>query len=180
MQQHLSDMREIVTETLDTVHDLALELRPSVLDDLGLAVALERYVADYQRRFNLRVDFRAVGFEGRRLSPPIETTIYRIVQEALTNVARHSGAEFASVLLEWTGQDVRAVIEDNGCGFDTSRARAERNLGLYGMEERATLIGGILRIESVEDEGTTILVHIPLSQISDSCIEANSSVKETI
>ncbi|RMF02752.1 MAG: HAMP domain-containing protein [Chloroflexi bacterium] len=165
IRQHLAGMQDIVAETLDTVHDLALELRPSVLDDLGLVAALHRYVAEYQRRFNLRVDCRAVGFEGRRLPATVETALYRIVQESLTNVARHSGAKYASVTLERTDQYVRAIVEDNGDGFDASQARAERKLGLYGMEERAVLIGGNLRIESVKGEGTTILVHIPLSEI---------------
>ncbi len=162
IRQHLTGLREVAAETLDAVHDLALELRPSVLDDMGLAAALERYVGDYQRRFSIRVDCRAVGFEGRRLPPAIETALYRIVQEALTNVARHSGARHASVLLERARHHVRAIVEDNGCGFDTSLARQERKLGLYGMEERATLIGGSLRIESQPGLGTTVVVHVPL------------------
>jgi signal transduction histidine kinase len=165
IRQHLGGMRDIVTETLDTVHDLALELRPSVLDDLGLMAALERYIAEYRRRFNVRVDFRAVGFERRRLLPAVETAIYRIIQEALTNVARHAEAEHASVLLEQADHYVRALVEDNGSGFDVSQTRADRKLGLFGMEERAILIGGGLRIESELGEGTTVLIHIPLSEM---------------
>ena len=176
-QQHLAGMREIVAETLGTVHDLALELRPSVLDDLGLVAALQRYIGEYQRRFNLRVDFRAVGFEDR-LSATVETALYRIIQESLTNVARHAQAKYASVLLEWTGHQVRAIVEDNGRGFDTSQALAERKLGLYGMEERATLIGASLRIESVVDEGTTILIHLPLSEVLGSNIGESSLAGE--
>jgi signal transduction histidine kinase len=150
------------------------------LDDLGLVAALERYAAQYRRRFNLRVDFRAVGFEDRRLPPPVETAVYRIVQESLTNVARHAGAGRASVLLEWTRRDMRAIVEDSGRGFNASRARAERKLGLYGMEERATLIGGSLRIESVPGQGTTVLVHIPLSEIPASNAEENLLVEEAV
>jgi signal transduction histidine kinase len=164
IEQHTADLRKIVAETLEAVHDLALELRPSVLDDLGLAAALERYVAEYQRRFDVRVDFRAVGFEEQRLLPAIETAIYRIVQEALTNVARHAQAEHASVLLERRKDRVRAIIEDNGNGFDLLQDRTERNLGLYGMEERATLIGGRLRIESQYGVGTTLALDVPLDQ----------------
>jgi len=164
IEQHVAGLRKIVAETLETVHDLALELRPSVLDDLGLVAALERYVAEYRRRFDLRIDFRAVGFEERRLAPAIETAIYRIVQEALTNVARHAQAEHASVLLERQKNRVRAIIEDNGNGFDLMQDRSERKLGLYGMEERAILIGGRLRIESQPGEGTTLALDVPLDR----------------
>jgi len=159
-QQQISVLREIAAETLETMHDLALELRPSVLDDLGLVAAIERYAGECQRRFNLRVDCRAVGFDGRRLPPAVEAALYRITQEALTNVARHSGARQASVLLEWDDGQVRLLVEDNGCGFDTSLARQERKLGLYGMEERATLIGGTFHIESEPGLGTTVVVQV--------------------
>ena len=164
-RQYLAGLRTIVAETLDAVHDLALELRPSVLDDMGLVAAVDRYVADYRRRFNIGVDNRAIGFDGRRLPPAIETTLYRIVQEALTNVARHSGASHASVLLEWTGRHVRAIVEDNGSGLDLSLARQRRNLGLYGTEERATVIGGSLRIESQPSMGTAVIVRVPLTEL---------------
>jgi signal transduction histidine kinase len=164
VRQHISGLRDIAAETLETVHDLALELRPSVLDDLGLAVALERYLSDYQRRFDIAADYRTIGLAEHRLAPAIETTLYRIVQEALTNVVRHSAATHVSVLLEQTSQHVRVIVEDNGSGFDTSTIRQERNLGLYGMEERATLIDGSLRIEAEPGMGTTIVVHVPLSE----------------
>lgn len=160
VRQHLAGLRETISQTLETVHDLALELRPSVLDDMGLVAALSRYIDEYRRRFELQVDFRAIGFDGRRLPPVVETALYRIVQEALTNVARHAGASHASVLLEWAGKDIRAIVEDNGCGFDPAAGR-ERKLGLYGMQERAALIGGALHIESQPATGTTVIVHVP-------------------
>lgn len=163
--QHLAGLREIISQTLEAVHDLALELRPSVLDDMGLVAALNRYIDEYQRRFALQVDCRAIGFEGRRLPPVVETALYRIVQEALTNVARHAGASHASVLLEWTWQHIRAIIEDNGRGFEPARDNQERSLGLYGMQERANLIGGELRIETQPGVGTTVVVHIPVSVV---------------
>jgi signal transduction histidine kinase len=160
IQQQIGNLRDIAAETLETIRDLALELRPSVLDDLGLVAAIGRYAAECQRRFNLRVDSRAIGFEGRRLSPVMEVALYRVTQEALTNVARHSGARQASVLLEWAHSQVRLLVEDNGRGFDASLARQERKLGLYGMEERAALIGGTLRIESEPGLGTTVVVQL--------------------
>lgn len=165
IHRHLDSLRDVAAETLETVHDLALELRPSVLDDLGLVAALERHVSEYQRRFNLRVDFRAIGINGQRLPAAIETAVYRIVQETLTNVARHAHADHASVLLEQTGQQLRAIVEDNGCGFDVTQAHPERKLGLYGMAERASLIGGTLRIESQPGIGTTIVVSVSLAEM---------------
>ena len=88
ISRQLADLREIASETLDSVHDLALELRPSILDDLGLAAAINRYVADYRRRFATDVDIRIIGLESRRLPTVVETALYRIIQESLTNVAR--------------------------------------------------------------------------------------------
>lgn len=163
VRQHVPGLREIVSQTLEAVHDLALELRPSVLDDMGLVAALNRYVSEYQRRFELQIDCRAIGFDGRRLPPVIEIALYRIIQEALTNVARHAGASHASVLLEWAGKDIRAIVEDNGCGFDPTEADRERKLGLYGMQERAALIGGSLHIESQPGTGTTVIVHVSIA-----------------
>ena len=173
IEQHLADLREIASETLDVVHDLALELRPSILDDLGLAAAINRYVTDYQRRFETEVDIRIIGFKGRRLPSVIETALYRIIQESLTNVARHAQAKHASVLLERTGQQVRAIVEDNGRGFDVLSARQERSLGLFGMEERAVLIGGTLRVETRPGLGTTVVIYVPIPEDSTE-ISANS------
>jgi signal transduction histidine kinase len=161
IQSQIGDLRGIAAETLEAVRDLALELRPSVLDDLGLAAAIARYAAECQRRFNLRVDSRCVGFDGRRLPSAVEAALYRIAQEALANVARHSGARQASVLLEWNDGAVRLLVEDNGCGFDTTAPARERKLGLYGMQERADLIGGRLHIESEPGVGTLVVVEVP-------------------
>ncbi len=164
IEQHVAGLRHIVAQTLETVHDLALELRPSVLDDMGLVAALERYTAEYQHRFEIQIEFRAVGIDCHRLTPTMETAIYRIVQEALTNVARHSGATQASLLLERRDHQLRAIVEDNGRGFDPHQPRSERKLGLYGMEERATLVGGTLHIESQPKMGTTIVITIPVRE----------------
>lgn len=176
IQSHLAGLREVVAQTLESVHDLALELRPSVLDDLGLVAALERYIAEYQRRFGLQVVCQVIGFEGRRLPPTIETALYRIVQEALINVARHARASQINVLLEWNNQYLRAIVEDDGCGFEAA-GHQERKLGLYGMEERATLIGGALKIESQPDLGTMVVVTVPASAMSP--LTPNSTAEVT-
>ncbi|MHB1653869.1 MAG: histidine kinase [Desulfitobacteriaceae bacterium] len=140
----LQEMRQIVAQTLEEVHHLARELRPSVLDDMGLVAAIERYVRDYERKYPVEVDFHVIGFEGRRLSLPLEVALYRIVQEALTNVAKYASSDGVSVLLDWRGGWVSSIVEDNGIGFivEEVMAKSGGGLGLFGMQERAALLGG--------------------------------------
>jgi signal transduction histidine kinase len=166
---HLQELKAIVADTLDGVRKLALDLRPSVLDDLGLVPAVQRIVRTYQDRHQLVIDMHTAGLEGERLPPSVETALYRIVLEALTNVVQHAGAECVSLLLEarWTEpSSVVAILEDDGCGFEVgSLVRGqmdERWLGLSGMRERAELLGGRLTIESSPGAGTTVFVEVPL------------------
>jgi signal transduction histidine kinase len=161
LKPQMDEVRNLIAQTLDDVHNLAVELRPSVLDDLGLEAALTRYVQDYQARHPVSVDLAIIGLE-ERLPPPIETALYRIVQESLTNIARHARAETASVLLEQRNGRVRAIIEDDGIGFDEQAADGNDRLGLYGMRERAQLLNGTLTIESAPGQGTNIFVEVPL------------------
>lgn len=165
----LRELKSIVADTLDGVRDLAVELRPSVLDDLGLVPAVQRTVRTYQERYQLAIDVQMTGLEGMRLPPAVETALYRIVQEALTNVVQHAGAECVSLLLEarWTKpSSVVAIVEDDGCGFEVGLLRrgemSEHWLGLSGMRERAELLGGRLTIESSPGAGTTVFVEVPL------------------
>jgi signal transduction histidine kinase len=161
-----SNLKEVVTQTIDAVHDLATELRPSVLDDLGLVPALARYARSCPARFGFEASFEATGARAERLPREIETTLYRIAQEALTNVARHAKASHAGVLLQQRSDAVVLIVDDNGVGFDpeqTANSAGERErLGLYGIEERASLVGGRLTIESEPGGGTTLSVEIPL------------------
>ncbi len=165
IHQQLGELRGIVSQTLDELHTLAIQLRPNVLDDLGLSAALDRHISDYNRRSVVPVDLAMRGLNaGERLPAPVETAVYRIVQEALTNIARHAGAKTASVLIERRDDRLRAVIEDDGCGFDPTEAgRNQRQLGLYGMRERAELLGGTLEIETAPGGGTSLFIHIPLA-----------------
>lgn len=166
VRQRAAELRRIAAAALENVRNLALELRPSVLDDMGLIPALERYTRDYSRKFGITVDFHPVGFDGTRLRPQVETALYRIVQEALTNVARHAQAETVSVLLERKANRLVIIVEDDGKGFDVERllrsGSPEEKLGLFGMRERANLIGGELTIESSPGAGTTVFVEVPL------------------
>ena len=165
---HVQELRDTVTQILEQVHDLALELRPSVLDDLGLMAALRHYFGECRYRYHLPVDFQVLRLEDQRLPPEMETALYRIVQEALTNIARHAQAQGVSVLLENRGTSVMLIVEDDGKGFDVAHVMGsrphEKNLGLYGMRERAALLGGTLTIESTPGAGTTVFVEIPLGR----------------
>jgi signal transduction histidine kinase len=156
-----TDLRDVASKTLDEVHDLSMRLRPRVLDDLGLAAALERLAHEWQARYKTPADI--VIQLNARLPGEIETALYRIVQEALTNIARHARAHSVSILVEKHGDSVRAIVEDDGIGFDINAKQGERHLGLLGMRERAELLGGALTIESTLEQGTSIFIEIPLS-----------------
>ena len=164
----LADLRGVASATLESVRRLALELRPSVLDDLGLVAALRRYATEYTARFKIPVAVQIIGLDDWRLASEVETALYRIVQEALTNIAKYARATHVSVLLERRDGQINAIVEDNGCGFDAEQVlrtgAAENRLGLYGMRERAELIGGALTVESQTGCGTTVFVRVPVGE----------------
>ena len=151
------------------VHSFALELRPTILDDLGLEAALSTFAREWGRRHDQRIKvvFNSTGFENpnQRLPFDVEVAIYRVAQEALTNASRHSNAEIVSIILERNPGRVRVIIEDDGVGFEAERFMSgpldNRRLGLMGMQERVQLVGGEFKIDS--GAGTTIVVTIPLS-----------------
>jgi signal transduction histidine kinase len=160
-------LQDIVDGLGHAVQHLAWELRPTALDDLGLHTALLHYVERWSEYANIEVDFQSIGFESHRVPSHIETTIYRIVQEALTNVLKHAKAERVGLILQRTNDRVLVIVEDDGCGFDAeammTSAPTKRSLGLLGMQERAALVGGTLHLESAPGRGTTVLVRIPLA-----------------
>jgi len=146
------------------VHQLAWNLRPPALDEMGLEATLLTYVREWQEHHGIEVDFHAQNMDGERLAPEIETALYRAVQEALTNIARHAQASKVSVVLE-RSRDITLVVEDDGTGFDAEKALASsERLGLRGMRERAAVAGGTLVIEAEPGRGSTLIVRIPLSQ----------------
>jgi len=151
----LANLRALVDGLMKAAHRQAWELRPPELDDMGLEIALRHYTSDWSARTSVPVDFQAVGWDGERADPAVETTFYRVVQEALTNVARHADAAQVSVVLERSGTGISAIIEDDGGGFESDSEENGR-LGLLGMRERMTLIGGTLEIESAPQTGTTV------------------------
>jgi signal transduction histidine kinase len=166
MRAHAAELRELAASTIRAVHTLAFELRPSVLDDLGLVAAVGRYCRSLSQR-GLEVDFHVAGMDDIRLAPETETAVYRIIQEALTNVVRHSDATEASVVLERRTGSILAIVEDNGRGFNVSQlldsSMRDRSLGLYGMHERAGLVGATLTIESTPGSGTSVFVETPIN-----------------
>ncbi len=157
-------LRELTGQFSKEMRNFALELRPTSLDDLGLQTALANYVDEWSERYGIAVDFHSNGFIKQRLPPHIETALYRIVQEALTNVLKHAEAKRVSLIIEYRGNRVLAVMEDDGRGFNVEAALgapvAERRLGLTGMRERIELVGGTLEIESSAGAGTTLVVRI--------------------
>ncbi len=156
----VASLRELVVSTLQNVRRLAVELRPSALDDFGLTPALERLVDTYRQHASVPVHLE-IQLGDERLPSEVETTLYRMVQEALTNVAKHADASGVSILLTRRPSSVVLVVEDDGGGFDLGGIR-DGGLGLSGMQERVALIGGRLRVESAPGKGTTLAAEVPL------------------
>jgi len=162
----LIEQAQTIAERLDSEVDfLAWELRPAVLDDLGLNAALANFVKEWSTHFNIAAEFHSTGLDKKRLSPETEANIYRIGQEALNNVYKHAQATDASVLLERRDHHAVLIIEDNGVGFDPQEKnilkRDDRGMGLISMKERASILGGSLEIESTPGKGTTVYARIP-------------------
>lgn len=164
IRERLVEASTLTDQTLEQVRELSLNLRPPMLDDLGLAPTLRWYIKQYAKRLNIETKFEVHGL-AERLPSELETALYRVAQEALTNVARHAQASRVQLRLERKGSTIIASIEDNGQGFDVakviSREAAVKGTGLLGMRERVTLLGGHLDIHSRPGHGTQLLVKIP-------------------
>src|SRR5205823_5802868 len=165
-RERITDTRALAHQTLRAIRNLSIDLRPSALDDLGLLPALRWYVKEYQKKCAIDVELVAPGFK-ERLPAEMGTALYRIVQESLTNTARHANARKVIISINEDKEAVYATITDDGCGFNVGTLLKapdhERGLGLAGMSERALLLGGSLDIHASPGQGTTIEVRIPLS-----------------
>ncbi len=153
-------LRSLVVETLQNVRRLAVELRPSALDDFGLEPALRRLGQSVRERGALDVQVESM-LGSQRLPADVETALYRIVQEALTNVVKHAGAAHVSIVLTRKPASVLAVIEDDGRGFDQAEPSIA-GLGLLGMRERVELLDGTFRVDSDAHRGTALIVELPI------------------
>jgi two-component system sensor histidine kinase UhpB len=165
-RQLISNLRDLAAQTLDEVRKLALELRPSVLDDLGLVAALRQYVRSTEERSGLSAQLTLVGWDEdtSRLPPEVETALFRIAQEALTNAIRHARATSVSVRLRRTAESVLLDVRDDGVGLRAvPSAEVGEHLGMFGMRERARLLGGQLHATSVSPHGTLVHCSIPLN-----------------
>lgn len=162
---NLDRARGFVNDLMVRVRNLSLDLRPAMLDDLGLLPTVLWHIEHYTAQTNVRVDFKHSGLEKKRFAPEVETAAYRLVQEALTNVARHSQASEAKVRM-WTHRQILLIeVEDSGKGFDVESVLGKNETsGLAGMRERAMLLGGQLVVESWPDAGTRLRAELSIGQ----------------
>ncbi len=178
IRERLSALKEQVVTTFSGIRDLALELRPSALDDIGLSAAIDWCARGYLERKGLEVVVETIG-EPIRLPTHTETMLFRIAQEALVNIVRHAEATRVAVVLTYTPASVVVRIEDDGKGFDVDAAFGQRklqqNLGIHGMRERANLLGGELTVRSAPGQGTVLTVRIPVAS-EDHQREQNKSL----
>jgi PAS domain S-box-containing protein len=159
-KDEISRLKQQVNEIFDNLHRLALTLRPVSLDYLGLEAAIRQHLESFSEKFGISVNFVTQGFD-QRLPADFEVNLFRILQEALTNVARHAQASNVDVLLQRQGQQVKLVVEDNGVGFDPHELAQDHHLGLFGMRERAEILSGKLIVESKPGQGTTVYIEVP-------------------
>jgi two-component system, NarL family, sensor histidine kinase UhpB len=166
LESRISQVRRLAEQTLDELRLIIWDLRPSILDDLGLAPAIRWYAGARLEDAGLRVRFN-ITTDGLRLSDTLETTLFRVIQEAISNILRHAHASEVEICI-WPEQDsINLVVEDNGIGFDVSRKTGEavtlNQLGLLGIQERATLVGGAFRITSTPGIGTRLHIRAPMN-----------------
>jgi signal transduction histidine kinase len=156
----VAELRRRTDAVMDSLHRLAADLRPASLDHLGLDAALRQYASSAGQKFGLAIRFKARGFDEQRLPTAVETALYRVVQEAVTNVVRHARATRVDLLVERRNDRVMVMIEDDGIGFDQHKLQRPDHLGLLGLRERAEALNGTLTVESSPGAGTTMVVEV--------------------
>lgn len=168
LMRELAELKQAVSESLREVRQIIYNLRPMVLDDLGLVPAIKRLIKELEEEENLSVDIIVIG-EETRLDNTIEVAVFRVVQEAITNSLKHARANNLEIKIEFLPDRISAAIEDNGIGFDLDSVNQQlakgEHFGLYGMRERMDLLGGTLKITSAVGKGTRIGITIPLLEV---------------
>ncbi|MFF2912244.1 sensor histidine kinase [Paenibacillus sp. NPDC057934] len=164
VQDEVIDLKGQVRYSLEEMRKVIFNLRPMALDDLGLIPTLRKYVHDFEEKTKIRTSFETRGKE-YRLSSAMEAAVYRLVQEALSNAAKHAYPSYVLVEITYQAQLMKIVVRDNGLGFNVQKMKTEQgsreSFGLLGMRERVELLEGRMEIESAENQGTTIVIHIP-------------------
>nr|WP_287193467.1 sensor histidine kinase [Syntrophothermus sp.] len=165
VRRELAELKEVVRQNLSDIRRVIFDLRPMALDDLGLVPAIKRYLADYAQKYDMEIDFLFFG-EERRLDLAREVAVFRLIQEAITNVRKHAGTDRAQVKLGIAPEKVTVVIKDEGCGFDVEAVREgkKESFGLLGMQERVGLFGGKFRVKSAPGQGTQVIIEVPLER----------------
>ena len=160
----MADIYSVIEEASEQVSELSLDLRPSMLDDLGLVSTLRWFIKRISKRADIKVKFVTMEMD-ERLDPNIETVLYRISQEALNNIIKHADAKHVIVRLERKQESIALYIKDDGKGFDVQKTLMDQlkgRIGLIGMQERTSIVGGSLSIQSRKGDGTVILAEIPV------------------
>lgn len=163
VQDELYNLMELVRQSLKDVRKIIFDLRPMVLDDLGLVPALKRYIEHYAKEYGIFVETSVLGRE-RRLDSSLEVALFRVVQESLTNIKKHASADQVVIKIEFLRDKVNVLIRDNGCGFDKDKVLSEKQyegFGLLGMKERIQLLKGNLNIKTAPGKGTEINLSVP-------------------
>jgi signal transduction histidine kinase len=164
--QNIQSLKEIVRNVLENLHQIAVKLRPASLDKLGLVLGLEQFVKEFSKQNNINVQLEVVGEEIGRLPASIETALFRIVQESLTNVILHANASQVDILLRKKNGSILTMIEDNGVGFEPDHLVQGNRLGFFGMNERIRILDGKFQVESSPGKGTTVKVEVPYENTS--------------
>lgn len=158
----IHEAHEITGELLESVRNICSTMRPQVLDDLGLIAGLSVHLKNFGSRAGLTIEFHHSAVDEKKLSPIVQSVIFRVIQEALTNVARHAQTNSARVLFNMNPTEVEFSVIDEGCGFDASKIKERPSTGLSSIIERTLLINGKCDVSSALGKGTTVLVRIPL------------------
>ena len=161
IHKYVTELKRITADVLSNLHEMAVRLRPASLDHLGLVTALEQYITDFSQQHNLVIQLETVGLTGTRHPIDIETALFRVVQESLTNVILHAKASKVDILISQRKGKLNVMIEDDGVGFASEQIIEQPHLGLFGMRERVEMLGGNMIIESNVGRGTTISVEVP-------------------